>query len=154
MPNPIFVGQIYKNPEGDSFVELTKSSQKLLNSYHKKIGNKKVRMSLSGLTEKKLRTVEQNNYYWGVVLEILSDHLGYIGPGEKEDLHNELRSMFLVRIGKLGQPVVESTTRISTALFEKYLEAIRTWSMSKFQCYIPLPNEVEESDETDTYRKL
>jgi len=154
MPNPIFVGQIYSNPEGNSFIELSDSSQKLLNAYHKKIGNKKIKMSISGLTEKKLRSVEQNNYYWGVVLDILAQHFGYIGPGEKEDLHNELRSMFLVRIGKLGKPVVESTTRISTDIFEKYLEAIRTWALVKFQVRIPLPNEVEEADESDTYRKL
>ena len=154
MPNPLFVGQLKVDENGNSYPEFLDSSQKLLNTYHKKVGNKKIRMSISGLTDKKIRSVEQNNYYWGVVLEILADHLGYIGPGEKEDLHNELRSIFLVRIGKLGEPVVESTTRISTALFEKYLEAVRTWSLTKFQCKIPLPNEVEIPDESDTYRKL
>jgi hypothetical protein len=154
MPNPIFVGELKRDSDGNSYPEFLDSSQKLLNTYHKKIGNKKIKMGISGLTEKKLRSVEQNNYYWGVVLDILADHFGYIGPGEKEDLHNEMRSMFLVRIGKLGQPVVESTTRISTELFEKYLEAVRTWALQEHQCKIPMPNEVEEADESDTYRKL
>jgi len=154
MPNPIFVGVLKVDEDGNSYPELLDSSQILLNTYHKKIGNKKIKMSISGLTEKKIRSVEQNNYYWGVVLEILADHFGYIGPGEKEDLHNELKSMFLVRIGRLGEPVVESTTRISTEIFEKYLEAVRTWALTKFQVKIPLPNEVEEADENDTYRKL
>lgn len=154
MPNPIFVTQIKADPDGKAYLEFYDSSQELLNSYYKKHGNKMLRVSINGLTDKKLRSVEQNNYYWGVVLEILAQHFGYIGPGEKEDLHNEMRSMFLVRIGKLGQPVVESTTRISTDIFEKYLEAIRTWALVKYQVRIPLPNEVEEADESDTYRKL
>jgi hypothetical protein len=154
MPNPILVGHIGWKLNGDAYVIYSASSQAVFNVYATKFGEKQVKSVVSGLTAGKIRSVEQNNYYWGVVLEIIADDLGYIGPGEKEDLHNELRSMFLVRIGKLGEPYVESTTRIDTKLFERYLEAIRTFMLNKYQIRIPLPNEAESSDDSATYRKL
>jgi cell division protein FtsI/penicillin-binding protein 2 len=158
MPNPILVGQIGwiagdKNT-GEARIKLDNSSQAVFNTQALKLDGKKIKVIVSTLTKKKMRSVEQNNYYWGVVLEIIAEYLGYIGPGEKEDLHNELRSMFLVRMGKLGSPVVESTTKLSTKIFEKYLEAVRTFMLNNYGIKIPLPNEVEEADESDTYRKL
>ena len=154
MPVPIVVAEMERDEKGDSYFVVTGSSQKMLNEYHKKVGNKKVKLPLSGLTETKVRSIEQNNYYWGVVLTILADHCGYIGPGEKKDLHNELRSMFLVYIGKMGEACVQSTTKLDTALFEKYLEAIRTFALNFHQCKIPLPNEVDTPTEDDTYQNL
>jgi hypothetical protein len=155
MPVPIVVAEMKRDEKGDTYFAVSGSSQKMLNDYHKKVGDdKKVKLPLSGLTEKKVRSIEQNNYYWGVVLEILADHCGYIGPGEKEDLHNELRSMFLVYIGKLGEPCVQSTTKLDTEFFEKYLEAVRTFALNFHQCRIPMPNEVDTPTEEDTYRKL
>ena len=155
MPVPIVVAEMKRDEKGDTYFAVSGSNQKMLNDYHKKVGDgKKVKLPLSGLTDKKVRSIEQNNYYWGVVLTILADHCGYIGPGEKEDLHNELRSMFLVYIGKMGEACVQSTTKLDTEIFEKYLEAVRTFAMNFHQCYIPLPNEVDTPTEDDTYRKL
>ena len=154
MPNPILVAELEWTENADAKIVISKSSQSVLNAQAVKLHGKPVKVVVSSLTKKKLRSVEQNNYYWGVVLKILAEDLGYIGPGEKEDLHNELRSIFLVRTGKLGQPTVESTTRLSTELFEKYLEAIRNFAKERFGIIIPMPNEAETSSETDTYRKL
>ena len=81
---------------------------------------------------------------------MLCDECGY-HPSEKGILHDELRGIFLVKRGKLGQLYVESTTRLDTALFERYLEAIRQWALDFHGIRIPLPNEVEESD---TYEKI
>jgi len=155
MPVPVVVAGMDRDSKGDSYFVVSGSSQKMLNEYHKKVGDdKKVKLPLTGLTDNKVRSIEQNNYYWGVVLTILADHCGYIGPGEKEDLHNKLRSKFLIYIDKHGDQVVESTTKLDTVLFEKYLEAVRTWSMDFHNCYIPKPNEVETPTEADTFIKL
>ena len=120
MPNPILVGSIGWKLNGDAYVIRSSSSQAVFNVLAKKLDGKPVKEVISGLTETKIRSVEQNNYYWGVVLEIIAEYLGYIGPGEKDLLHREMRAKFLVRMGKLG-PYVESTTNFSTKLFEKYL---------------------------------
>jgi hypothetical protein len=158
MPNPVLVGQIKwiagGKGNGEARILLDPSSQSVFNNQAVKLDGKIIKVIVSTLTKKKIRSVEQNNYYWGVVLEIIAEELGYIGPGEKEDLHNELRSRFLIRMGKMGSPVVESTTKLSTKIFEKYLEAIRTFMQDTYGIKIPLPNEVEEADESDTYRKL
>lgn len=153
MPNPILVGSIGWKLNGDAYVIRSSSSQAVFNVLAKKLDGKPVKEVISGLTESKIRSVEQNNYYWGVVLEIIAEYLGYIGPGEKDLLHREMRAKFLVRMGKLG-PYVESTTNLSTKLFEKYLETIRTFVKDMYGLKIPLPNEAEASEESDTYMNL
>lgn len=60
--------------------------------------------SLTGKVEltikkvRKTRSLNQNAYYWAVVLKVISDHTGY----DPEDLHNHFKYYFLKkRIGKL-----------------------------------------------------
>lgn len=154
MPIPMLVCKYERDSNGDTYPVYFPSSQKMLNQYHDKVENKTCRQGLHGLTDEKTRSIEQNNYYWGVVLEYIAQHLGHIGPGEKNDLHNQFRSMFLVYIGPLGEPCVQSTQNLDTKLFEKYLEAVRTWALQTYQIAIPLPNETEKADESKTYRNL
>ena len=157
MPNPVFIAEktmIEIDGVGVKAIFFSKRTLHAIAEHLETINGDKVKVVISSLTQKKVRSVEQNNYYRGVVIKILAEHFGYIGPGEKDDLHNQLRSMFLVKIGSLGEPTVESTTRLSTKIFELYLEAIRTWALREYQIRIPLPNEVEDADESDTYTKL
>lgn len=147
---PIFVGIVNDDPGVPARLRINNKSESAFIEYLKKFKkNEQVKVVVTRLTKRTIRSVEQNNYYWGVVLKILSEHFGYIGHGEKEELHDSLRTMFLVRTTKLGLKVVESTTKLDTELFERYLQAIRDWAISEHQCFIPLPNEVEESDDYD-----
>jgi len=146
--HPIFVANIVWADGFIASLKIDAKSQGSFNEYAKGFGkNQKVKVVVSGLTNIKIRSVEQNNYYWGIVLKILAEHFGYIGVDEKEELHDSLRTMFLVRTTKLGLKVVETTTKLSTELFERYLQAIRDWALHEHQCFIPKPNEVEESDD-------
>ena len=147
MPTPIFVGEIQKNSR-ELWVSIDPGSQESLNEYRKKFKfDQKFKIVIKRLTKNKIRSVEQNSYYWGVVIKILADDLGYIGPGEKEELHEALKSKFLVYMGKLG-PQVMSTTKLDTETFERYLEAIRSWARRDRDIVIPLPNEAEaDSDQ-------
>lgn len=88
---------------------------------------------------KRLRTLQQNKYYWGVVLEVLykQSEVGYT----REEWHNALKFKFLRKEGLL--PTVESTTKLTTLEFEDYLDRIRQWAIEFLDCTIPLPNEVE-----------
>jgi len=156
--NPILTGYLVPKTmaDGSEGTDIVPSnhSMVLLNEKRRKVGKKQVKFTVSTLTNKTIRSVEQNNYYQGVVLEIMAQDLGHIGPGEKDALHEELKSIFLVRRGKLGGWVVGSTTELDTAMFEKYLEAVRMFAMEKFNIRIPLPNEVEVPDTTNEFVKL
>jgi hypothetical protein len=145
---PIFVGIVNDDPGVPARLRINNKSESAFIEYLKKFKkNEQVKVVVTRLTKTTIRSVEQNNYYWGVVLKILAEHFGYIGVGEKEELHDSLRTMFLVRTTKLGLKVVESTTKLDTELFERYLQAVRDWAIHEHQCRIPKPNEVEESDD-------
>lgn len=76
----------------------------------------------------------QNNYYWGVVLDILSRETGY----EISEMHEILKYKFLKVKGKMEY--VKSTTKLSTSEFEEYLEKIKRWASIDLNVYIPDPN--------------
>ncbi|NNL42028.1 MAG: hypothetical protein HKO79_06000 [Desulfobacterales bacterium] len=145
MPTPIFVGEIEEDSE-KLWVSIDTGSQDSLREYRKKFKfDQKFKIVIRRLTKSKVRSVEQNAYYWGVVIKMLADHFGYIGPGEKDDLHEAMRSKFLVYQGKFG-PQVMSTTQLDTATFERYLEAIRFWAAVNYDIKIPMPNQVDTPD--------
>ena len=104
-----------------------------------KLEGKRFELSLRG--EKKKRSLPANSYYWGVVLEILSDN-----GNTPEEWHEICRSMFLKAFKIINGKELEypkSTTGLSTVEFEEYLEKIRRWASVELNYYIPLPNECE-----------
>jgi hypothetical protein len=88
------------------------------------------------------RSKNQNDYYFGVVVEILAEHTGY----SREEMHEVLKAKFLSETKELaGQSITfsRSTTSLSTVEFEEYLVRIREWASASLECFIPLPNEVD-----------
>jgi hypothetical protein len=86
------------------------------------------------------RSLNQNSYYWGIVIEILSDFTGY----SRDEMHEVLKTKFLsykVKILHEEFVITKSTTSLTTQEFEDYLRLIREWA-STMGCYIPLPNEI------------
>lgn len=92
---------------------------------------------------RKNRSDNQNRYYWGVVIKILSDEIGF----EPEEMHEVLKQKFLtqetLRIGKEDFIVVKPTHNMNTTEFEEYLSHIRTWASVEMGISIPLPHDVE-----------
>ena len=89
----------------------------------------------------KNRSNEQNSYYWGVVIYIISDELGYTS----EEAHEAMKFLFL-RIRNDGKPdTVRSTTELTTVEMEEYIDNIRRWASIEMNIYIPEPNEYEHS---------
>lgn len=87
---------------------------------------------------KSQRSNNQNNYYFGVVCQILGDYFGYT----PEEMHDALKMKFL-RKGAADLETVTSTTKLNTAQFEDYLENVRRWALLEYQITVPLPNEFE-----------
>nr|DAR29731.1 MAG TPA: Putative HNHc nuclease [Caudoviricetes sp.] len=86
---------------------------------------------------KKPRSLQENGYYWGVVLELLSKWSGY----SKEEMHDALRGKFLCVFSQsVGLEMSKSTSALSTVEFEQYLSDVRQWA-SEQGVFIPLPNE-------------
>ena len=86
--------------------------------------------------ERSERSNNQNKYYWGVVLQLLSDHTGYT----TEEMHCICKQQFLLIHGQFDY--VKSTTKLNTVEFEEYLDKIKNWS-AVLGVNIPNPNECE-----------
>lgn len=88
---------------------------------------------------RKKRTDQQNRYFYGVVVKVIAEELGY-SPKEMAKI---IKGQFLVTRGDDGFPRVWSTTELNTKRFEEFLEAVRRHYSSEFGIYVPLPNEIE-----------
>ena len=83
------------------------------------------------------RNLRQNNYYWGVVIEILRDHFGY----SPEEMHEALKLHFLKKEeGPL--PTVRSTTTLDTEEMTQYISNIMDWASQEYGLYVPSPGEL------------
>lgn len=87
------------------------------------------------------RSNNQNRYYWGVVIEILSEHTGFT----PEEIHEVLKAKFL-RYTKMLPTSEEvnlsrSTKGLDTKEFEEYMEKVRMFAIQELDVEIPLPNE-------------
>lgn len=85
----------------------------------------------------KYRSLPENNYYWGVCVEAISQYTGFT----PQEVHSLLKWKFL-RIVKGKLESCRSTTELSVGEFEKYLAEIRQWSSQELNCFIPLPGEI------------
>jgi hypothetical protein len=91
---------------------------------------------------RKKRSIDQNGYYWGVVLKYLSFEAGYTS----EEMHQLLKEKFLAyeKVNqKTGQidTFTGETKALNTLDFENYLEKVRAFAFDFYDCLIPLPNE-------------
>lgn len=92
------------------------------------------------------RSIQANAYYWGVVLQGLSEHTGYTA----DELHDICKAMFLPKRLALnngngevkGEFVIGGSTRsLNTNEFYEYVERVRQWASETLDCYIPDPGE-------------
>ncbi len=88
---------------------------------------------------KKPRTLDQNRYYWGVVLKTIADDVGE----DVESLHEYFAEKYLLQEVReiFGNDVKirKSTTKLSTKEFNEYIEKIRA-EMAQFGFIIPDPD--------------
>lgn len=94
---------------------------------------KRVTVSVSPF--RKDRSLPQNSYYHGVVLKTFGDHLGY----DTEDLHFEMRRLFLCVDPDAEIKRYKSTTKLSTVEFNEYIDKIVRLAAEN-GCDIPEPN--------------
>ena len=97
----------------------------------------------------KKRSIQQNAYYWGVVVPLCRKGLFEVGYDEiiyDEEAHEVLKYLHLKRpvVSKQTGEVLDisgSTTKLTTAEFNEYIEKVCRWSIEYLDVYIPSPNE-------------
>lgn len=90
--------------------------------------------------KKARRSLAANAYYWGVVLKILGDELGY----EPDEMHEAMKLKFRSRVCPSTGLTIVKSTRTGSPDFWEYVEQIRRWAATwpAGGIYIPDPNEV------------
>ena len=93
--------------------------------------------------KKMTRSQKQNAYYWGVVLKIIGDEIGYL----PDEVHQLMGKEFLSYEKEPGELFIRSTTKLNTKEFEDYLSHVRRFAATELSIMVPLPNETEFSYE-------
>lgn len=90
------------------------------------------------------RSLAQNAWYWGVIVQALSNHTGYT----PDDIHELLKAKFLPKQLAVcdGNGVIEenfviggSSAKLNKVQFGEYCEAIRRWAAETLDVNIPDP---------------
>ena len=113
------------------------------------LGDCKFRITIEKLYKK--RSLEQNSYYWHVVLhEFVKGYKETTGEQiTREMAHDILKGRFNVKEVMLGgSPVLvpQSTTELSTAEYGEYIEKCRDFVAEFFGIDIPAPGEQSEME--------
>lgn len=124
-------------------VFLNSSYIKSFENFFDKTLGKRIFITLE--TETKSRSLPQNSYYWGVIIDLLSEHTGFT----QDEMHEILKHKFLRRTVWIHTKhnteeqsiITRSTTDLSTKEFEEYLSQIRTWASADLGLWMPEPNE-------------
>lgn len=91
------------------------------------------------------RSLEQNAYYWGVVVQLLSEHTGYT----PDEIHDVLKAKFIPKRlavcdgnGEIKDEIVlgGSTRAMNKLEFGEYVESIRLWAAEDLDVVIPDPD--------------
>lgn len=90
------------------------------------------------------RSMSQNSYYWGVVVDSIAAHIGE----SSEETHALLKEKFLPRRSvelldgkRLEMP--PSTRQLTVEGFAAYVDHIKAWAAQWLGLYIPEPGQVE-----------
>jgi len=90
---------------------------------------------------KRIRSDNQNRYYWDQVVEAFSDHTGYQKSEAHEILMLEILGEEICLSGNVYKVVTKRTSQMNTVEMENYLSKARQWLSLEFGIYVPVPNE-------------
>lgn len=98
---------------------------------------------------RKKRSLNQNSFYWAVVIPIVKDALrdaGFDDVKSTEDVHTILKSTFLkkqIPNHKTGEclEVIRSTTELTTKEFKDFIDEVGKWCAEYLSVYLPAPGQ-------------
>ena len=93
-----------------------------------------------------IRSNPQNRWYWGVCIDMISEHTGFTS----DEVHEILKHKFLnkevvikEKVKKYFFHITKSTTELTTGEFKRYMEDIQRWASESLGLVIPDPNQNE-----------
>lgn len=110
----------------------------LVRDYAQHMEGKPVRVTIEPITKK--RSNNQNRYWWGVVIAMLSEQTGY----EKDEMNSLLEYQFLrkeVEIEGEVYAITQKAKGLDTKSFNQLIEDTQRWAAETFDLYIPSPDE-------------
>lgn len=131
-----------KVKENGKFV--ANNEKAFIEAFQKHIG-KEIEITIKAYRD--TRSVQQNRYYWGVCLKLISESTGYTA----DELHHIFKHKYLIdkeRARELVDSLIEnylpprSTTDLDTVEFNEYLEKIKNFASLELGIYIPEPDEI------------
>lgn len=128
---PTFYGKI---AEG----KLILKHRETFNRYLQTLNNKEVELTIG--QKRTSRSVQQNKYYWGVILLLVSQHTGFT-PKECHEVFKKKFLTYWKLYKKHKYAFTRSTTTLDLGEFADYMEKIRQFVAESFKFYIPDPNE-------------
>jgi hypothetical protein len=93
---------------------------------------------------RKLRSLDQNAYWWAVPVAIIADYCGY----EPEQMHYALLGEWRgYDDGPVGPPVPRctSSSKLTTGEFTELIEWVQRWAATELDLQIPSPGEWERT---------
>ncbi len=130
LPAPVFRGKV----EGG---KLLLYQQREFLAYRQTFEGKDVQVVLKRWREP--RSSKQNRYYWGVVVPLMAESIGY----DCEEMHEALKWRFLkIHDDDSDLPTVQSTSALNTEEFTDFVEQCRMLAGS-MGINIPDPGEAE-----------
>lgn len=89
------------------------------------------------------RSIPQNNYYWGVIVKMISEEMGE----NQKEVHKMLKFEFLSIVAEIptGKEYlfIRSTTDLTVSEWEDYMTKCRQWASENLNMFIPKPNEYD-----------
>ena len=120
MKAPIFRGKVEKG-------RIVLDNRDRFRIYLASFETKRIELVLRERTEQ--RSEQQNAYYHGVVVKMISDATGH----DPQETHQKMKDHF-----KVG-----TTTKMKTAEFQEYIENCRRFAAEFLSLNIPDPNSVD-----------
>lgn len=119
-------------------------NRRLMYDWAQKNIGKKLKIVIARAGSK--RSLPQNAYYWGVVVEEV--RLGLLNLGHqltKDETHYWLKFKFnpiwIPNEHGEGEPIAGTTTTLTKTGFAEYIDKIIQWAAEYLSIQIPLPNE-------------
>jgi hypothetical protein len=115
-------------------------------TFNEQLGQLKGSVEVTVEKARSRRSLNQNAYYWGVVVKMISDELGYT----PEEVHEVLKEKFnpkdLALMAYDNQTIEQVRIGVSTANLGKldfcaYIERIQRWASEFLHLNIPDPNQ-------------
>ena len=99
-----------------------------------------------GIFYPKIRSGQQNKWYWSVIVPMISLEVGYLTD---EECHEDLKLKFNPKPSKLDPEAVlgGSTTLLTTKEFSDYCERICIWALQYLGLDIPRPFQPDPTGE-------